>query len=307
MVHVCIGIITFRRIEQLRRLILCLEQQLYPSFAVSIIVVDNDRAGSARSVCEVLDGQVEIDLRYFQEPEPGIVAARNRVVDEFLQTSGDYLAFIDDDEWPSAADWLSSLLLSAQKNRADIVAGDVLSQACDGTPAWATQILYSASKRKDGEDMPVFYTGNVLISRCVLEQFPVPFDPRFALTGASDYHFALRCQRSGFRAVFSNAPVIEEFPPERASVDWFMKRGFRSGSGFTRSHLFEDPAYIAVVRCGGLSFVRLARGSFTLLLGLASFNKARTVRGLFRISSAVGSLAGLGGLTYYEYRKQHAR
>lgn len=305
MTEVIIAIITFRRQEQLRKLLCSIAEQRHAGFVLEVLVVDNDAKGSAADVCKELAATLPLALHYVNEPEPGIVAARNRCVSEFLASTATQLAFIDDDEWPKDAEWISSMLRCMENNAADIVAGDVISEAGPGTPLWATRILYDRSRRSDGDAMPVFYTGNVLIGRAVLERLAPAFDTRFALTGASDYHFALRCAQAGFRAVYADALVIEEFPADRATVKWFMRRGFRSGAGYTRSHLIEDPMPKVVFRCLALAPLRFARGLGLLAAGVVTFDRARLVKGLFRTAAATGTLAGLGGLSYEEYRELH--
>lgn len=308
MTDIAIGVITYKRPDQLQRLLRALARQKKPGGDVSVIVIDNDAAASARSVAtsEGEEHSSVLKVHYCVEEEPGIVAARNRCVQEFLAMRASCLAFIDDDEWPQESDWLCSLCKRMQSGDADVVAGDVLSVAGQGTPEWATQILYQRSSRQPGERMPVFYTGNVMIARRVFEHLNPPFDSRFAMTGASDYHFALRCSRAGYVAVFADAPVLEEFPAERANLTWFLRRGFRSGAGYTRSHLLEDSFLRILPRMAASSALRMVRGLGLLALGAFTFNTARQVKGLFRIASGVGTVAGLLGLHYQEYRQRHA-
>jgi succinoglycan biosynthesis protein ExoM len=305
MKKILIAVITFRRPQQLQRLLEALARQKSESLQVSVLVVDNDPGESAAQTCSQAEHSLPIPVVYRHEPEPGIVAARNRCVSEFLATDAEGLAFIDDDEWPCENDWIGRMSAVAETCQADIVAGDVLSIADEGTPDWATRILYEPSRASDGEAMSVFYTGNVLIARRVLEALAPAFDQRFAMTGASDYHFALRCMRAGYRAVFAEAPVMEAFPPDRASVKWFLRRGYRSGAGFTVSHLIEDPLYLVVPKCLGLAVLRVGRGTLILLRGSVTGNRVGLVKGLFRAASGIGTVAGLFGLNYQEYQQRH--
>lgn len=302
---VIICIITFRRPAQLLRLLHALAQQQLEGVQASITVVDNDPDGSAEEACSSFAGETALPVNYLVESEPGIVAARNRCAATFLDSNADLLAFIDDDEWPQEPTWLSNLVRTRQVFDADVVAGDVVSTGNDDVPKWATEILYAPSNRDVGQKVPVFYTGNLLISRHVLENLRPPFDKRFALTGASDYHFALRCSRAGYVAVHADAPVVEEFPRDRARVAWFLRRGFRSGAGHSRSHLIEDAAYKAVPQCVARAAARCGLGVALIVAGLFSFSTARLVRGMFRVSSSIGSIAGLLGLTHHEYRRLH--
>jgi len=93
----------------------------------------------------------------------------------------------------------------------------------------------------------------------------------------------------------------------RATVKWFLKRGFRSGIGFTRSHLFEESLLKAIVRCSIMLGVRLLRGIGYFLLGLVTFNKTTIVEGLFRICLSVGTIAVFLGVKHNEYNIIHGQ
>lgn len=303
---IIVGVITCRRPDGLKRLLDALFALDPGDISLTILVVDNAcDAATAAVVARFQTPGSPFALVYLEEPEPGIVAARNRCIDFLLSTNAAALAFIDDDEWPLHSDWLQSLTQVMQTSEAPIVAGDVLSVAEPGTPSWALEVLYGASNRQSGDPVNMFYTGNVLIAREVLKQLRPAFDARFALTGASDYHFALRCARAGFNVVFADAPVVEAFPKDRATVRWFLRRGLRSGIGFSRSHLFEEASWLAVLRCLAMTAVRITLGVFVTLSGLLKRNKGMTVKGLFRLASAWGTLAGLVGARHEEYRSRH--
>ncbi|MEM6604536.1 MAG: glycosyltransferase [Pseudomonadota bacterium] len=305
MTEVMVCVITMKRPQQLGILLKALGALEVSSLNYSITVVDNDKAGSAQDVCRDFLAQGLAALHYEIEPEPGIVAARNRCVSIFLASNAERLAFIDDDEQPQSPGWLQKMVACSEQYRADIVVADVLSSSSSNVPAWATEILYSPSDCAEGTPRDVFYTGNLLMTRKVLETVTPAFDQRFALTGASDYHFALRCGNAGFKAVFADSPVLEEFPASRATVRWFMRRGYRSGAGHTRSHLIEEGALLVFPKSLALALLRFSLGFALLVRGAVSADKKHLVKGLFRLSSAVGTLAGLGGLMHHEYGELH--
>ncbi|MEM6301519.1 MAG: glycosyltransferase [Pseudomonadota bacterium] len=298
--------ITCRRIGGLRRLLLALFDQDLLSCGVEILVVDNDPEGSAEIVVSELRSASPVPLTYLIESKPGIVYARNKCVDFFLGTENhDALVFIDDDEWPAQSDWIENLVNTWINSDADIVTGHVRSVGSSEVPAWALEVVYGPSQYRPGQAVGAFYTNNVLISRNALKTVSPAFDHRFAMTGASDYHFSLRCARAGLRAEFVDAPVVEEFPPERAKLLWFLRRGFRSGSGYTRSHVFEEGMTRGTFRAVFMGAGRAVSGFILCLRGVFTFKKSSVVKGVFRIASSVGTVAGLFGLTYEEYRRQH--
>ncbi|AOW77058.1 glycosyl transferase family 2 [Colwellia sp. PAMC 20917] len=306
--QVTIAIITCRRPLWLQRLLKSLiKQKVSDDIELNILVVDNAGEESTVDVVNQIAKKSKYSIHYFHESSAGIVFARNRCVEEFLKTDSQNLFFIDDDEWPESDQWAQKLLDKKAEYKADVVTSHVISVGGEDTPSWAIDLIYGKNNLVEGDSVNVFYTNNLLLSRKVLEQVNPAFDERFAMTGASDYHFALKCQKAGFNAFYTNAPVLEEFPKSRATVKWFLKRGFRSGIGFTRSHLFEDSLIKTVFYCAAMSAIRLLRGIGYCILGIITLNKTTFVDGLFRLCSAIGTIAGFFGIKHNEYNTIHGQ
>jgi succinoglycan biosynthesis protein ExoM len=301
-----ITIITCRRPEGLKRLLESLSlQKIEPETKLDILIVDNACQDEIKQLVQELSKTVPFPMHYEQESRSGIVHARNKCISCFLESDSEFLLFIDDDEWAESETWAQDMLQAQKRYESDIVASRVVSVGAPGTPDWALQLMYGKNRMQEGQPMPIFYTGNLLIRRNVLEAIQPAFDERFAMTGASDYHFALKCLRAGFKAVYTDAPVLEEFPKERAKVKWFVRRGFRSGIGYTRSHLFEEGLWKTIARCLVMSVLRFGKGILNLFAGIVMLDKTRFVDGLFRIASATGTLAGFFGLKCNEYQERH--
>src|SRR5262249_24123299 len=99
---ISICICTYRRATQLEQLLNMLEQQVTKGlFRFSIVVVDNDAHQSAQSIVESCAERSSVPIGYRVEPQQNIAVARNASV---VIATGDLVAFIDDDEEPSA-DW----------------------------------------------------------------------------------------------------------------------------------------------------------------------------------------------------------
>lgn len=307
MEKVTIAIITCKRPIWLARLLDALQEQVFTeSIVPSILVVDNASDKETKEVVEQRRSG-RIPIHYDVEEQAGIVYARNKCVSITTSMKSDYLIFIDDDEWPKDKTWASDLVLSAKKYTADIVTSHVISVDEAGKQNWATEILYPAPDQSEGQELSVFYTNNLLLSKHVLEEMSPCFDERFAMTGASDYHFALKCTHAGFKCIYTDAPVVEEMPSSRKNIKWFCRRGFRSGIGFTRSHIFEESLFKAVSKSLVFSLVRVFRGVLLILKSLLKRNKGSLVDGLFRVCSGVGTFMGLFGVKHEEYKKIHGK
>src|SRR4030095_15737806 len=104
--HISVCICTYKRPQLLAQLLGALDvQRTEDRFTYSVVVADNDHGESARPVVGEFAGRASITVSYCVEPRQNIALARNRAVDN---ASGDFIAFIDDDEEP-VADWLLHL------------------------------------------------------------------------------------------------------------------------------------------------------------------------------------------------------
>ena len=119
--HVAVCVCTYRRPQLLKKLLEDLKlQQTCGLFTFSAVVADNDQQQSAQElVCEIA-AACTMPVRYCWEPEQNIALARNKAVEN---ATGDYIAFIDDDEFP-AGQWL--LYQAMNRHKSDGILGPVL-------------------------------------------------------------------------------------------------------------------------------------------------------------------------------------
>src|SRR5690348_4535548 len=96
--HISVCICTYKRERFLKRLLRELDaQETEGEFTYSIVLADNDVSESGRAVAAEFRQTSTIPITYCVEPEQNIALARNRAV---ANATGDYIAFIDDDEYP---------------------------------------------------------------------------------------------------------------------------------------------------------------------------------------------------------------
>jgi len=302
MTKVLISVISYKRPQSLKRLLMSLANINTYNLDCSILVVDNDCCGDNARVISEINSQVPINL--VEEKEQGIPYARNKAVEAFLETNDEYLVFIDDDETVDE-NWLQELLNAQKETNADIVSGKVVSRAEDSTIDKDLSFLHSNNKN-NLDMLDKFYTTSLLVKRCVLENIVSAFDVRFRYTGSSDLHFSLKCIEQKYKAVYAEKAVSYEWvQSSRINAKWVMKRGFRNGAGYTTSKLYIDNSIKTYVHCLVMGAGRLSVG-FTQIL-LTKKNIGGFYKALMRISSGVGSFAGLLGFNYNEYKKVHGK
>ena len=98
---------------------------------LQVVVVDD---GSSDDIADrVADFKAELDLEYVRQPKSGVSVARNRGVSH---ASGDWVAFVDADDWLPACS-LESFFRFAAGSSADICVGDFIMRQSDGDTTFA--------------------------------------------------------------------------------------------------------------------------------------------------------------------------
>ena len=227
--HVTVCVCTFQRPALLKRLLNeLLRQEIGGLFTYSVVVADNDEKLSARQMVLEFNARAPIHAVYCSEPAQNIARARNKALEH---ATGDYVAFIDDDEFP-ATNWLANLLKTFQVYQADGVLGPVMPHFEKPPPKWATKGgFFERPTHETG--YPVTpkeaRTGNVLLHRRMLEGVKEVFDPQFG-TGGEDVDFFTRMMAEGRVFVWCNeAPVFETVPPSRCTRGYLLRRALLRG------------------------------------------------------------------------------
>src|SRR6266567_7084151 len=106
MKHIAVCVCTYKRPDYLKRLLTELtSQDTGGLFTYSIVIVDNDQSESARAVVSDFAAALPVPIKYCVEPRQNIALARNKAIEN---ASGDFIACIDDDEFPQH-DWLLNM------------------------------------------------------------------------------------------------------------------------------------------------------------------------------------------------------
>jgi succinoglycan biosynthesis protein ExoM len=228
--HICVCICTHKRIDFLKRLLTELAvQETGGLFTYSVVVADNDRDRSAAPVVdEFVAAGSGIRIDYCMQPQQNIALTRNTAVEH---AHGDFIAFIDDDEWPTRR-WLLTLFRACRDCEADGVLGPVKPHFDEQPPRWVVSgRFYDRPTYPTGFviDWKKGRTGNVLLKRRIFDAERQPFRPEF-LTG-EDQDFFRRMIDKGFMFVWCNeALAYETVPPIRWNRTFMLKRALLRGA-----------------------------------------------------------------------------
>jgi len=303
---VAICVITYLRPVGLRRLLEGLGDLEVPAeTGVRVVVVDNDPGASARQVVDEVRTGLRHPVDYAVESVPGIPAARNAAVDR--ARGADFVAFVDDDEWPDAR-WLVELLATQRATGADVVTGPVLPVFERTPPAWVVDgRFFDRPRHGDAERIGYARTSNVLIRSSLFDGDESPFDLAFGKLGGSDTHFFTRARMAGRTIVWADRAVVHEtVPASRVTTRWLLQRQYRLGNTLSLCLRLLDPTPRRLAKRAAHGVVRLAHGA-VLLLASPVRGRATLVRAGQELCFAAGLLSGLGGFTYAEYKVVHGK
>lgn len=302
-ISVCIP--TFRRNERLRAVLDDLAKQ--DRCPDQVVVVDNDATGAARPVVEQFRASgVPFRVDYDVQTEPNIAATRNRTVQ---LASGDWMAFVDDDE-RAPSTWLSELMLAADRGNADGVLAPVEPKVPATAPAWIQAgRFYDFPHQPEGAVVPLncLRFGNVLLRGSRLRAESGPFDTRYGLMAGEDTDLLTRLVRNGAKIVWTErAPVFEPVEPARLSLRYLMMRAVSGGQGFARYTLSGSfrpigaaGAALFLFRC----LVQLLIAAVMTPLSLP-FGRHYAATWWIRAASNFGKLSVLWGWHYHVYGRR---
>jgi glycosyltransferase involved in cell wall biosynthesis len=227
--HVSVCVCTYKRPLLLRRLLCELNRQITEGlFSFSVVIADNDAMQSAAPLIAEMRQKCSFEIRYCVEERQNIALARNKVV---TNAHGDFLAFIDDDEFP-APDWLLKLFTTCVEYRVDGVLGPVLRHFDDKPPSWLKKSRFYV-RRVNPTGTPVEWkearTGNVLLKKEVIGSDTAPFRAEFR--AGEDQDFFRRKIDAGYRFIWSSdANAYEVVPPARWKRAYLLKKALLRGA-----------------------------------------------------------------------------
>jgi glycosyltransferase involved in cell wall biosynthesis len=232
--HITVCVCTYRRPELLRRLLEELRRQESDgSFGFSVVVADNDAGRAAEPVVAQCAAASPFPVRYCVETRQNIAMARNMALSH---VQGDFIAFIDDDEYPSPS-WLQQMLQVCLAREVAGVLGPVKPYFEPEPPRWVRKGgFYERPGHPTGLKLPwsETRTGNVLFRRDIIAGEEQVFRQEFG-TGGEDQDFFRRMMERGHVFVWCDeAPVYELVPPARLQVGFLLRRALLRGRNSLR-------------------------------------------------------------------------
>lgn len=243
---------TFNRAERLESLVAAMRAQTCP-IPFEILAINNNSSDNTAAVLAQLAQFPGPTLRWITEPVQGIVAARNRAIEESIDS--DIMAFIDDDEIP-----LPGLLAAATDailNEGAACAGGRVEVDFTSTtrPGWLDDDLLGFLGALDhgphrfwikDASTPI-WSGNVSYDMRLFRNDPVlRFDKRYDrkgtdIGGGEDAMMLRALLGRGTRIRYRpDMTVLHAVEPWRLTRGYFLKLHYRAG---LRHGLHQLPSY----------------------------------------------------------------
>lgn len=298
-VSVCIP--TYKRSEFLRKLLESINEQALPDgVQLEIIVVDNDSEKSAEEVVNNFKQISNYNIRYYSQPQKNISLTRNMAVKE---ACGDYILFIDDDNFASPA-MIKEHLKAIHEYDADIVFGMVKPYFHEKTPEWMKDSsLYYSPMGNTGSKARFVWSSNTMIKASVIKQYENPFNLEYGLSGGEDSYFFNLVKKSGYKLISSRDAYSMEFIPfERTTHKYFFTRAFKGGNTFLRIK-FEQNKNKRLK----LSIEYFIKGAVQIIfysgkLLFVGWNKKERLKCLIKIYSNLGKIVAINGKKILFYK-----
>jgi len=228
-----VSICTYQRTQLLKELLDSLQYAKdLAAFNISFIVVDNDSARSAESLC--LDYSSENDLVYVSEPKRNIATVRNVGLQHAINKDFDYILFLDDDEFVCKT-YFSEIQKVISTSDPDVLIGPVITLYHSDTPSWAmTSKAFERTRKVTGSKVNTGNTGNALVKISAIGDIGL-FNPEYGRSGGEDSEFFYRCQSNGLSMIWCDeAEVYEYLELERCSLKYLITRAKRGGQTYSK-------------------------------------------------------------------------
>jgi glycosyltransferase involved in cell wall biosynthesis len=237
---------------------------------LSVVVIDNDAAGAGKQVCDSLPASYPYRVQSRIEERPGIVFARNAALNLALSLDSEFIAFLDDDEWPSPQ-WLSELHRVQQQTDADVVGGPTQTVFPENTRDVVKQNPYYGADLNlpEGAECKLEAAGNFLLRAATAKLFaPEFFHQDFANSCGEDLAFFTQLEHSGAHMCWApGALVSESVEAYRLTDEWMKSRVVTIANSRVRVMQLLKPGLLASltrgIKTGGLfvySMLVTARG-----------------------------------------------
>ncbi len=296
---ICIA--TYKRPDLLKECLSSIAQlELRNDLQVEIVLVDNDKAQSAKSIFEWFKQAHTLPVRYCVQEKQSISHARNMAIQN---AKGKLIAFIDDDE-TADKEWLALLIETQKEYKADAVFGNVITWFESTTPPWIQGLfIYERKIPPTGTIAESVRTTNAIVDAKWFSKKGYQFDAEYGITGGSDTKLFETMRINNAKLInCREAKTYEYCPPNRTKFKWLLKRSFRGGNNVSRIDIELNPKRKMILRCTYL-IIGFTYSTISLVLAILHiFIPSKRAHWILKMAANMGKMAAI--FNYYpdEYK-----
>lgn len=296
---IAICVATFKRPELLHNCLISISQISIPEYYTPIvIVVDNDSERLGEKSFNEVKETINFDSYYYVEPDRGICAARNLLIDKSLHHNANYIAFVDDDELTHKL-WLVNLVAGLKKYNCDILAAPVIPIRETTAPV----DFIKDPKRPSGTTPRNIPAGNVLFSDKLFKANGLRFDRYFDFIGCEDFDYFDRAIQKGMASVWiDDAIIFETIVPERTTTKYIIYRHFTGGINVVMRYRRHHSLLFAWGRYLPKAIGKIFGALISLLTSIFIEHKKNFNKFIIKLSNGAGYLCGLSNIVIERYR-----
>jgi succinoglycan biosynthesis protein ExoM len=298
---ITVAFCTFKRADRLRTLVAALRAQACP-LQFDILAVNNNSPDHTLDVLGELQQEPGAPLRVVTETAPGIVPARNRAIEETLNSQA--LVFIDDDELPQPG-WLHAACDAIVNEQAECAGGPIaIDFSAASRPAWLDDEIAGFLGQLDhglaafwiADERTPLWSGNIAYATSLFRNDPdLRFDDRYnrvgrPMGGGEDQMMFQRLLARGTRLRYRpDMAILHGVENWRLKRRYFLKLHFLAG---VRKGLHDLPDYPSGLAGVPLFLVRQALGQAIKAMRLSLMRTPGALRQGMNATHSLGLIAG---------------
>lgn len=231
--YVLLSLCTFKRPKMLEK---CLESvsklNLPENIKTELLIIDNDKGGSAKDTAEKYKSLIKFSVHYFVEEKRGLSNARNRLITEAVNLGASHVAMFDDDII-LPENWLTNYInYYINDEKAIIVTAPSYSKFTKEPPEYIAKndLFKCHTTKKTGSIRKDAASGNVFFPLSIVTELGLGFNSEYVYMGGEDGKFFGEASEKGAVIVWCNDCFNWELNgTDKININWIIKRSFYNG------------------------------------------------------------------------------
>lgn len=276
--YVLLSLCTYKRPNMLEKCLDSVSKLNFPENIITeLLIIDNDKEGSAKQTAEKYKSVLNIPVNYFIEEKRGLSNARNRLITEAVNLGATHTAMFDDDII-LPENWLVNYVNYYNQNEnAVIVTAASYAKFIKEPPEYILKndLFKCHTTKKTGSVRKDAASGNVFFPLSIVTDLGLSFKSEYVLMGGEDGRFFGEASEKGAEIVWCNDCFNYELNGEdKINIRWIINRSYYNGYSAAQRKM-KNKNIITKILYSAKQFVCLLSNAiavpFSLAFGMTSF------------------------------------